>query len=41
MAAGGDTTLHTYEDIAYYMTYMRNPTNTAKGGIFYVKVVSG
>ena len=23
------------------MTYMRNPTNTAKGGIFYVKVVSG
>lgn len=40
MKAGGDTVIHTYADIAYYMTYMRNPTNTAKGGIFYVKVVS-
>lgn len=40
MRAGGDTANHTNADIRYYMTYMRNPTNTAKGGMFYVKVVS-
>ena len=40
MKAGGDTANHTNADIRYYMTYMRNPTNTAKGGMFYVKVVS-
>ena len=40
MKAGKDTVKHTNEDIAYYMTYMTNPDNTAKGGIFYVKVRS-
>ena len=40
MKAGNDTVKHTDEDIAYYMTYMTNPDNTAKGGIFYVKVLS-
>ena len=40
MNAGADTVYHTSTDIAHYMTYMRNPTNMAKGGIFYVKVVS-
>ena len=40
MKAGSDTVNHTNADILYYMTYMQNPTNTAKGGIFYVKVVS-
>ena len=40
MKAGRDTVNHTNADIAYYMTYMQNPDNTAKGGIFYVKVVS-
>lgn len=40
MKAGCDTAKHTNEDIAYYMTYMTNPTNTAKGGVFYVKVLS-
>ena len=40
MKAGKDTVTHTNADIAYYMTYMTNPDNTAKGGIFYVKVLS-
>ena len=40
MSAGWDTVNHTNADILYYMTYMLNPTNTAKGGIFYVKVLS-
>ena len=40
MKAGTDTLKHTSEDIAYYMTYMNNPDNTAKGGIFYIKVLS-
>ncbi len=40
MAAGGDTLNHTNAEIQYYMTYMNNPTNKAKGGVFYVKVVS-
>lgn len=40
MRAGGDTVNHTNADIRYYMTFMRDPTNTAKGGMFYVKVVS-
>lgn len=40
MKAGKDTVKHTNEDITYYMTYMTNPDNTAKGGIFYVKVLS-
>ncbi|MBR0196231.1 MAG: hypothetical protein IJQ32_08340 [Paludibacteraceae bacterium] len=40
MKAGRDTVKHTNEDITYYMTYMTNPNNTAKGGIFYVKVFS-
>lgn len=40
MRAGGDTVNHTNADITYYMTYMLNPSNKAKGGMFYVKVVS-
>ncbi len=40
MHAGQDTVNHTNADIQYYMSYMSNPSNTAKGGIFYVKVLS-
>ena len=39
--AGNDTVFLTSADIAYYiMTYMRKTNNAAKGGIFYVKVLS-
>lgn len=40
MGAVSDTIKRTNEDITYYMTYMHNPTNTAEGGVFYVKVLS-
>ena len=40
MQGGGDTANHTNADIRYYMQYMNNPSNTAKGGMFYVKAVS-
>ena len=40
MNAGGDTVEYSNADIQHYMQYMQDPGNTAKGGIFYVKVVS-
>ena len=40
MKAGGDTVNHTNALIQDYLAYMTNPTNMAKGGMFYVKAIS-